>query len=333
MKKALSLLTLLVVVGFSATGHSADKYVSAHGGMVWFDDSDVNYGLNSEAFGVDMKAGIDQGITALGAFGCDYGAFRVEGEIGYQGADFESLTVGGPMIEDLVDIAESADFWNWMADDNIFYDGEDLIDFNGPDFNLTMEGDLDVYTLMANGYYDIDLGSGVELYLSAGAGVAQIESSNLQLMVTPSDIISDMDPAVGDILGDIGEDIGYHIAHILGPEGEDMILTLLDNVEPDAIGLNVSETTLAYQLGAGIGIPVADNIMLDLKYRYFATLDFTVDVDLGVGAGVGAGVIQHEQTNGHPPVAVGGGLGVTADTGFNTSITNHSALAGLRIMF
>ncbi len=34
------------------------------------------------------------------------------------------------------------------------------------------EADVNVYTLMANGYYDVDLG-GVDMYLTAGVGLAQ----------------------------------------------------------------------------------------------------------------------------------------------------------------
>jgi len=40
---------------------------------------------------------------------------------------------------------------------------------------------------------------------------------------------------------------------------------------------NVEATAFAYQLGAGLAMPVADNITLDARYRYFATADFTLD--------------------------------------------------------
>lgn len=36
--------------------------------------------------------------------------------------------------------------------------------------------DLDLYSLMANGYYDVDLG-GADLYLTAGVGIAQADAS------------------------------------------------------------------------------------------------------------------------------------------------------------
>ena len=65
---------------------------------------------------------------------------------------------------------------------------------------------------------------------------------------------------------------------------------------PEEIGLDISETTFAYQAGIGLGIPVADNIMLDARYRYFATTDFTMLVA-------------------------------------NTNVESHNALLGLRVGF
>lgn len=85
----------------------------------------------------------------------------------------------------------------------------------------------DVYTLMANGYYDIDLG-GVDLYLTAGLGLAQTDFS-----------------------GAVARDEYGH------PEGP------YSNKE--------DQTSFAYQFGAGLAVPVADNIMLDARYRYFTT--------------------------------------------------------------
>ncbi|HED31756.1 MAG TPA: porin family protein [Prosthecochloris aestuarii] len=34
---------------------------------------------------------------------------------------------------------------------------------------------------------------------------------------------------------------------------------------------------LAYQIGAGVTLPVGDNVMVDARYRYFATGDFSFD--------------------------------------------------------
>jgi len=34
-----------------------------------------------------------------------------------------------------------------------------------------------------------------------------------------------------------------------------------------------SKAAFAYQIGAGIGVPISDGIMLDARYRYFATAE------------------------------------------------------------
>ncbi|MCG8344816.1 MAG: outer membrane beta-barrel protein [Chlorobiales bacterium] len=283
MKKALSLLAVFLIAAmWSVTGFSADKYVSGNIGITWFDDSPVEHTFfNNDFLGIDGNVGLDSGLALMGALGCDWGDYRIEGELGYQSSDFKTLVIGGPGIDEL------EDFIN-----NLTINGED-IDLPNP-IDIDLEGDLDVITLLFNGYYDIDLG-GVELFLTAGAGAAQIESHNVALKG-----VSDI-PTQGEI--------------------------------PDfsQLGLSISENVFAYQIGAGLGIPVADNIMLDVKYRYFATRNFTIDADVGVGGGVSFPDGENGGGNGLPemdPVLVG-----VVSSGINTSISNHSALLGLRVNF
>jgi opacity protein-like surface antigen len=40
-------------------------------------------------------------------------------------------------------------------------------------------------------------------------------------------------------------------------------------------GVTVQEIAPAYQLGAGVAIPVSKKVMIDVRYRYFATTDLT----------------------------------------------------------
>lgn len=83
------------------------------------------------------ESDIDSGFSGTAAIGCDYGDTRLEAELGYQTGSFEESDYA------LTETINSVD------------------------------ADVDVYTLMANGYYDIDLG-GVDLYAMAGVGVAQV---------------------------------------------------------------------------------------------------------------------------------------------------------------
>ncbi|NQU46086.1 MAG: porin family protein [Chlorobium sp.] len=88
-------------------------------------------------------------------------------------------------------------------------------------------GDISVISLMANGYYDIDTGGGIEPYVTAGVGFAQGHAESITNFGT------------------------------------------------------WNETTLAWQVGAGVAVPVADNVMVDLRYRYFDTTDMLDDTNIG----------------------------------------------------
>jgi len=183
MKKALSLV-MVFVAGFmwSSTGISAQKYVSGNIGINWFNDAEINDA------GTDIEnIKLDSGLTLTGAFGCDYGAYRVEGELGYQSSEVDSIV---DLVNDVTD--------------------EDVT------------ADVAIVSLMMNGYYDIEF-SGLEVSPYAGVGVAQVSYDEW------------------------------------------------NNGDAD-----VDETTLAWQLGAVFGFPIADNIMLDARYRYFKTTDFNI---------------------------------------------------------
>jgi len=227
MKKTLSFLgVFLIAVMWSATGSGADKYVSGNIGISWFNDSNMDYIYSIEGDDISGTYGYGSGLTLLGAFGCDYGALRAEAELGYQTNDIESVALD--------------------------------IDFDGEPDGIVAGSDATVLSLLANGYYDIDLG-GIDLYLTAGVGVAQVS----------------IETGLGEV--EIDGEI----------------------VDLDA-DYDASETALAYQLGAGFGIPVSDGIMLDARYRYFATTDFTLSGPI-----------------------MGGDA--------NTNIESHSALIGLRV--
>ena len=216
MKKALSLIMVfLVAVAFSATGYSADKYISGNIGMSWMNNSDIEDAAGIvDLLDAEVEMDYGSGLTATGALGCDYGDYRIEGEIGYQSGDVDGISA---------DISELVDLHEWPIDDT---------------YGIGLDGDVSVLTLMVNGYYDIDLGS-IELSPFVGVGVAKVTISDLKY---DGDLVDTDDP---------------HLA-------------LLND-----LNLDLNETTLAYQAGVVIGIPVADNVMVDARYRYFATTDLT----------------------------------------------------------
>ena len=255
MKKSLLLLTALAVAGMSSTSaQAATHYVSGFGGVSWMQNMDASDTYISDPGSGDHTANYDlgTGFTVTGAIGCDYGSYRLEAEVGYQTNDFKS----------------AIDYTDGVAD-NYPSDAIGTLSASYP-----MRGDVSALTLMGNGYYDVDLGSKVELYATAGVGVAQVSCHDVN-------------------------DTGSWTTN--GQSG----YTLSPNNDP---GFNGHETTLAWQVGAGIAAPIADNVKLDLRYRYFATTDFTV-ADMG----------SH-----------GNYFGTNS---LNTNLSSHSVLLGLRVDF
>lgn len=240
MKKAISLLAVfLVAVMWSTSGFSADKYVSGSIGISWMSDTEIdNIDNPFQEFQEinDTELGFSSGLTLLGALGCDYGDYRVEGELGHQSNDVDELTANAYCSKR----------------------GE-------ADLDVELDGDVTILSLLMNGYYDIHLGSGVELSPTVGVGVAQVSM----------------------------DDVGVNSATQTCPDGDSSPVDLGDLEDGN---FDINEITIAYQAGIGLGIPVADNIMLDARYRYFATTDFTM-------------------------------------LAANTNLESHSGLFGFRVMF
>jgi len=80
-------------------------------------------------------ASFDDGPVGLVGVGYGFGSFRAEGELGYRENDLKSFTGG----------------------------------------TGTASGEARAWSLMANGFYDIDVGGSVKPYVGAGVGVARID--------------------------------------------------------------------------------------------------------------------------------------------------------------
>jgi opacity protein-like surface antigen len=79
---------------------------------------------------------LNDGFTGTAALGCKYGSTRLEAEMGYQNSN-----------------VSGSEFNNWNSD-----------------------GNLSLYTLMGNGYYDLPVGSGIDIYGTVGVGVAETQA-------------------------------------------------------------------------------------------------------------------------------------------------------------
>jgi opacity protein-like surface antigen len=253
MKKTLSLLSVLMAAGVVATPvQAATQYVSGFGGVSWMNNMKLDELYQDTSVNHSYDYDLGTGFTVTGAIGCDYGSYRFEAEAGYQTNDFKS----------------AVDFVDGVAHDPSPYVNPEV------GSSYPVRGDVSVLSLMGNGYYDFDLGSKVELYATAGVGVAQVSFHDVN---------------------DTGEWV------VTPPNGTSGSTDWVPNNDP---GYNGHETTLAWQVGAGLAAPIADNVKLDLRYRYFATTDFTLTGDT-----------NHALQTG------------------NTNISSHSVLLGLRVDF
>ncbi len=145
MKKKLLVLTavLLATGAWSSTGYSADDYVSANAGISWFGDAKLADNADDEEhFDVDL----DSGIALTGAYGHDFGDYRIEAELGYQRNDID----------------KSVDYYEGSVEDE-----------------YSMTGNMSVISLMGNAYYDINLSDDLELFLTAGAGAAFVSFNDV----------------------------------------------------------------------------------------------------------------------------------------------------------
>lgn len=135
--KRLILTAVLALVFIATSAHAADKgmYVSGNVGLGIVPE------LDQEIAGTLVTtAEFDIGFRIAGAVGYDFGAFRVEGEIGYRTNDADEGTIGGF-------------------------------------FPVPIDGDISVLSFMVNGYYDFPAATpSLAPYVGVGLGVANIDA-------------------------------------------------------------------------------------------------------------------------------------------------------------
>ncbi|NTW56474.1 MAG: porin family protein [Chlorobiaceae bacterium] len=253
-----TLFPLVVFAAVCLTGIQAkasERYISGMGGMNWPSTLHLVDTYQYEMFNDYQDYGLGRGFNVLGALGCAFGNFRLEGEIGYQRCDVKTAING----EDGVPYEHPLD--------------EQGINFSSDPWD--MKGEVSVLSLMANGYYDFKLGKNIELYATAGIGVARVSLKDVREVTTIE-----------------GDGNGGYIFY--------------PNTNP---GYSNTTEAVAWQLGAGVAVPVSRKIKIDLRYRYFATSDFTVP---GVGSYYYANI-----------------TGGSKDS--KTNFSSHSVLLGLRV--
>ncbi len=146
-----------------ATGATADQgfYIGLGAGLWFSGDSDAR-GHPSEIYSppFDATGTHDQGTAFSGAVGYRFAeGLRVEGELSYRESDLDEFTVREP--GSLAALLPPDQRQNPAALDSLR--GMRPID-----------GDVSAVSLMANLYYDVDLGPGLKPYVGGGVGLSRI---------------------------------------------------------------------------------------------------------------------------------------------------------------
>lgn len=141
MMKKVVVLTALLISCFAVGAMAAEgPYLSGNLGVTMPTDSDVSGGGGSGELTYDAGFAIGAGL------GYNFGAGRLEAEIGYKTADTDEIKADG---------------------------------FG----SASIDGDMSVFSVMANGYIDLNASPTVKPYLMAGIGMANvaIDSSDLDV--------------------------------------------------------------------------------------------------------------------------------------------------------
>ena len=145
-----------IAAGFGGAAAAEGLYAGVGGGFFLPQDSDVK-GEATAAFPtpVDATAKSDRGLTFSGAVGYRLAdGLRIEGELSYRKTDFDTLNVREP--------GGLAVLLPQGAPTSLLRGSREL------------EGDLRLLTLMANLYYDFDLGLDFEPYVGGGIGLSRV---------------------------------------------------------------------------------------------------------------------------------------------------------------
>lgn len=117
------------------------------------------------------------------------------------------------------------------------YQKNDLDKAGVPGVSIDVSGDVEIFSIMANGYIDFANDTALTPFISAGLGFARVDVSRITTPLAPG------------------------------------------------VWLNGGrDTVFAYNLGAGVGFAVTEQVTIDFKYRYFATEDpkiVNTEIDVG----------------------------------------------------
>lgn len=129
---------------------------------------------DGQSGGNTLETSFDTGYAFLGAAGRQFGnGFRAEGEFGYRRSSTDATQVN-----------------------------------SGPDFNTT--GSMSALSLMANGYYDFDVGMKLKPYIGGGIGMARVSANDIR--INGSQLADDSDVVFAyQAIGGLGYELSQHL--------------------------------------------------------------------------------------------------------------------------
>lgn len=152
MKKTFSafvVLLMLFMLPSISLGAKIGPYISVNLGGAFLTDSDQSQG------GDDWTMKFDPGFASSFAGGFNFGMFRIEGELGYQGNNVDNKN----------------DYYS----DDYYYDDYYYDDHHHYHSSDDDSSDLTAYSLMGNFYLDFVNPSPVTPFLTAGIGMATVD--------------------------------------------------------------------------------------------------------------------------------------------------------------
>ena len=156
-----------IAAGFGGAAAAEGLYAGVGGGFVMPQDSDVTGHQGDYSPPVDATAKADRGIGFSGAVGYRFAdGLRVEGELSYRRYDFDMINVREPGGLAAVAGLTPQQFAALQANNSPV-----LNQLRGP---RELDGDVRSITLMANLFYDIDLGLDFQPYVGGGVGLSRV---------------------------------------------------------------------------------------------------------------------------------------------------------------
>ena len=173
----------------------------------------------------------------------------VSGQVGATWVDDADFNAGGDTGESSFDtgfnvgVSGGYDFGPVRAEGEVTYRLNDVDEYNVTGFGtFTGDGDVSALSLLANGFWDIEIPGPVTPYLGAGIGVAQVSLDDSTPGIDDDDTVFAYQVAAGaafELMPSLALDLGYRYFATADPEFEDAAGTFESEYKSHNLSLGV----------------------------------------------------------------------------------------------